>query len=155
MPDRYQGHRLPAIVYAQPFEFGVAGILLLSGVVLGLQPDFVPASVKVLGWPWSVLFRVLMISAGLFMFAGLFRGRNRWSHTAEMSGMVMGATVFGTYAAGLLTTGNPAALLGFFTNLIIAVSCGIKARALFIEAHDRLLLLRSLPLPDHTDDGGS
>lgn len=157
MPHRFAGHRLPGILYAQPLEFGIATILLLSGIAIGLEPRFVPASVRALEWPWVFLFRTLMMLAGLFMFAGLFRGRHRWSFTAEMAGMVMAATVFGTYAAGLLTTGNPAAILGFLTNLTLAAACGIKARALWIEAHARLQLVRELPLPgaDDDSDGGA
>lgn len=152
MPHRFAGHKLPAIVYAQPFELGIGLMLLGVGLVISIDTVFTPSSIAKLEWPWSFLFRGLIIAAGACMLAGLMRGKHRWSFTIEMAGFMMGSTVFAVYAAGLYESGIPAALLSCGSNLVLSAACGIKARALWIEAHNRLDLIRELPLPVTTDD---
>jgi len=59
--------------------------------------------------------------------------------------------VFFTYAAGLAesmaTYGQHRTAMGILTYAIVAVACVIKVRALWIEAHNRLQLIKELPLP--------
>lgn len=150
MPNRYAGHRL-AIVYAQPFEAAIASVLFISGVFMAVDEKFTPASISALSWPWNILFRVLVISAGVLMLCGLLRGKHRWSFGLELTGMLFAAVVFLTYAAGLADSLNAygmRAIMSCLTYLIVAAACLLKSRALWIEAHNRLQLIKELPLPD-------
>lgn len=150
MPHRFTGHRL-ANLYAQPFEAGIALILIVTGALVMFDEKFTPSSISVLAPPWNVLFRLLLLVAGVLMFAGLIRGKHRWSFGLEMVGMSLAAVVFLTYAAGLLegvaTSGQHRSAMGSLTYAIVAAACIIKVRALWIEAHNRLMLIKELPLP--------
>lgn len=154
MPHRFTGHRL-ANLYAQPFEAGIALVLFITGCLVIFDEKFTPASISALAPPWNVLFRLLLVAAGVLMFAGLVRGKHRWSFGLEMIGMCFAAVVFLTYAAGLATSvtsaGQHSAAMGGITYAIIALACVVKVRALWIEAHNRLLLLKELPMPDGED----
>jgi drug/metabolite transporter (DMT)-like permease len=93
----------------------------------------------------------MMLLAGLLMLAGLLRGKHRWSFGLEMTGMILAAVVFATYAAGLglsISTGGARSVMGCATYSIISLACLVKARALWIESHNRLQLIKELPLPD-------
>lgn len=154
MPHRFPGRRL-AVLYAQPFEAAIALVLFSSGVFMAVDEKFTPASISTLEWPWNILFRVLVVSAGILMLAGLLRGKHRWSFGLEMTGMLFAAVVFFTYAAGLADSLNAyglRAIMSCLTYLIVAVACLIKSRALWIEAHNRLQLIKELPLPDTSKD---
>ena len=154
MPHRFTGHRL-ANLYAQPFEAGIALILFVTATLIMFDEKFTPGSISNLSPPWNILFRLLMLAAGALMFAGLVRGKHRWSFGLEMLGMVLAAVVFLTYAAGLAesitTAGQHRASMGSLTYAIVAAACLIKVRALWIEAHNRLQLIKELPLPDRED----
>lgn len=154
MPHRFSGHRL-ANLYAQPFEAGIALVLFVTGGLVMFDEKFTPASISALEPPWNVLFRLLLVLAGSLMFAGLVRGKHRWSFGLEMVGMSLAAVVFLTYAAGLAgsitQSGQHSAAMGSLTYAIIAVSCVLKVRALWIEAQNRLLLIKELPMPDGED----
>lgn len=150
MPQRFVGHRL-ATLYAQPFESGIALVLFVTGVLTAIDEKYTPSSISELEWPWNILFRALLLLAGAFMLAGLLRGKHRWSFGLEMTGMVLAAVVFCTYAAGLaesISGGGHRAILAFLTYAIVALACAVKVRALWIEAHNRLQLIKELPLPD-------
>ncbi|XAZ30683.1 hypothetical protein AAHB34_16180 [Paenarthrobacter ureafaciens] len=150
MPHRFKGHRL-ANLYAQPFEAGVALILFVTGALVMFDEKFTPASISELEPPWNVLFRLLLLVAGALMFAGLVRGKHRWSFGLEMVGMSLAAVVFATYSAGLAesitSAGQHRAAMSSLTYAIVALACVVKVRALWIEAHNRLQLLKELPLP--------
>lgn len=150
MPHRFTGHRL-ANLYAQPFEAGIALILFVTGALVMFDEKFTPASISELSPPWNVLFRLLLLVAGFLMFAGLVRGKHRWSFGLEMVGMSLAAVVFLTYSAGLAesitSAGQHRAAMGSLTYAIVALACAVKVRALWIEAHNRLQLLKELPLP--------
>ena len=153
MPHRFVGHRL-ATVYAQPFESAIALVLLLSGTAMAIDEKYTPSSIAALEWPWNILFRVLVLLAGTLMLAGLLRGKHRWSFGLEMTGMVCAAIVFFTYAGGLaenITQDGHRAIMGCLTYFIVAIACVIKTRALWIEAHNRLQLIKELPLPDNEE----
>lgn len=150
MPHRFVGHRL-ATIYAQPFESAIAMVLFVTGVLTAVDEKFTPGSISALEWPWNILFRVLLLLAGVLMLSGLLRGRHRWSFGLEMTGMVLAAVVFITYAAGLaegLSADGHRAILACLTYAIVALACVVKVRALWIEAHNRLQLIKELPLPD-------
>lgn len=150
MPHRFTGHRL-ANLYAQPFEAAVALILFITGGLVMFDEEFTPSSISALSPPWNVLFRLLLLVAGVLMFAGLFRGKHRWSFGLEMVGMCLAAVVFFTYSAGLFESiangGQRRSAMGSLTYAIVAAACIVKVRALWIEAHNRLLLIKELPLP--------
>lgn len=150
MPHRFTGHRL-ANLYAQPFEAAVALILIITGGLVMFDEKFTPSSISALEPPWNVLFRLLLLVAGVLMFSGLIRGKHRWSFGLEMVGMSLAAVVFFTYAAGLMesiaTSGQHRAAMGGLTYAIVGCACIVKVRALWIEAHNRLLLIKELPLP--------
>ena len=154
MPHRFPGHRL-ASLYAQPFEAGIALVLFVTGLLVMFDEKFTPASISALSPPWNVLFRLLLILAGTLMFAGLVRGKHRWSFGLEMVGMCLAAVVFFTYAAGLAesitTAGQHRAAMGSLTYAIVGLACVVKVRALWIEAHNRLQLIKELPLPGEED----
>jgi hypothetical protein len=150
MPQRFVGHRL-ATIYAQPFESAIALVLFVTGVLTAVDEKYTPGSISALEWPWNILFRVLLLLAGVLMLAGLLRGKHRWSFGLEMTGMVLAAVVFVTYAAGLaesVGSGGHRAILACLTYGIVALACAFKVRALWIEAHNRLQLIKELPLPD-------
>lgn len=150
MPHRFPGHRL-ASLYAQPFEAAIALVLFVTGLMVMLDEKFTPASISALSPPWNILFRLLLLAAGALMFAGLLRGKHRWSFGLEMVGMSLAAVVFATYSAGLAESitsyGQHRALMGSLTYAIVGVACVVKVRALWIEAHNRLQLIKELPLP--------
>lgn len=150
MPHRFTGHRL-ANLYAQPFEAAIALVLFVTASLIMIDEKFTPASISSLSPPWNILFRLMMLAAGVLMFAGLVRGKHRWSFGLEMLGMSLAAAVFLTYSAGLAssmaTYGQHGAAMGSITYGIIAVACVVKVRALWIEAHNRLQLIKELPLP--------
>lgn len=153
MPERFQGRRLPAIMYAQPFEFAVAGILALAGLVMMIDPDTTPNSIDQMVWPWTWVFRGMSVIAGFLITAGLFRGKHRWGFGLEITGFILAGTVFLTYAAGIAETpGNPNALLAGLTNLAVAAACYWKAYTLIIEAKQRLRLIRMMPITSTTGD---
>lgn len=154
MPHRFRGYRL-ASLYAQPFEAGIALILFITGLLVTFDEKFTPASISDLAAPWNVLFRLLLLLAGVLMFAGLVRGKHRWSFGLEMMGMSLAAVVFFTYSAGLAESitayGQHRAAMGSLTYFIVGIACVVKVRALWIEAHNRLQLLKELPLPEERD----
>ncbi|WP_159702500.1 hypothetical protein [Arthrobacter sp. 18067] len=154
MPHRFIGHRL-ASLYAQPLEAGIALVLFVTGALATYDEKFTPASISDLSPPWNILFRLLMLLAGVLMFAGLVRGKHRWSFGLEMLGMVLAAVVFLTYAAGLISSmaesGQHGAAMGSLTYAIIAAACVVKVRALWIESGNRLQLIKELPLPGRED----
>lgn len=154
MPQRFIGHRL-ATLYAQPFESAIACVLLISAGFMLWDSKFTPTSISALEYPWSVLFRGMMLLAGVLMLCGLLRGKHRWSFGLEMTGMILAAVVFVTYAAGLglsISTGGARAVMGCATYGVISLACVIKSRALWIESHNRLQLIKELPLPDRQGD---
>ena len=137
MPHRFTGHRL-ANLYAQPFEAGIALVLFVNAGLMLFDVKFSPSSISALSPPWNILFRLLVLLAGVLMFAGLVRGKHRWSFGLEMVGMVLAAVVFLTYPAALAESianaGQHRASMGSLTYAILAAGCGFKVRALWIEA---------------------
>lgn len=146
MPDRFQGRRLPAIMYAQPFEFAVAGILVLAGGAMMIDPGVTPSSIDQMTWPWTWVFRGMSVTAGALITWGLFRGKHRWGFGLEITGFILAGTVFTTYCAGLAeSSDNPRALLAGITNFLVAAACYWKAYTLIIESRARLVLIRQVP----------
>lgn len=133
-------------LYAAPLEWALVFILVASGVRFAIDPKYLPASIAHLEWPWSLLFHVMVMSAGILIAAGLLRGPHRWSFGLEAVGFTIAAGVFLTYFGGLLEQLGEAegAWFSMLTNLAIGCALIVKVRALQIESKNRLLLIRQL-----------
>jgi hypothetical protein len=143
MPQRYAGRRLPAVLYAFPFDYYVALVLVSAGVLINFHPSLAPASIAALPDVWSLVFRFMCLAAGALVAAGLTKGRHRWSFMTEMAGMVLAAGVFGTYSLGLIVAlaVRPSALLAAIMLVGLSLACLLRAMALSIESSLRLQLL--------------
>jgi hypothetical protein len=143
MPQRYAGRRLPAVLYAFPFDYFVALVLVSAGVLINFYPQLAPGSIQALPWIWSLLFRVMCLAAGVLVTLGLTKGQHRWSFMTEMAGMYLAAGVFGTYSIGLVWSVmfRPSASLAAIFLVGLSVACVIRAMALGIESTLRLQLL--------------
>ena len=141
--QRYEGRRIPASLYAYPFDYLVAVVLIAVGVFINLFPGAAPASIRELPEAWSVLFRVMALAGGILVTIGLTKGQHRWSFMTEMSGMILAAGVFGTYSIGIIATlfTRPGAALGAVLLVGLSVACLLRAAALGIESRLRLQLL--------------
>lgn len=163
MPTRFLGHKL-RYIYAQPFEAGIALILFLSGALMGLDDRFTPRSVSALEFPWSLLFRLMLIVAGTLLIVSVIRTKRRWTAATEVAGFMLGAAAFATYAAGLAEglnlldqdAGYQGQAMGCITYAIMAAVSLVKVRALMLEGKARLRLLRETPIPamgEEADNG--
>lgn len=143
MPQRYAGRILPASLYALPFDYLVALILVAAGVFINVFPLAAPASIRELPEIWSWVFRVMCLSGGLLAGFGLVRGRHRWSHVAEMVGMALASGVFATYSVGLIAAlfVKPGGILGAILLVGLSFACLLRALALNVESQLRLKLL--------------
>jgi hypothetical protein len=143
MPQRYAGRKIPATLYAYPFDHVVALVLVAAGVLINLYPRLAPASILALPDVWSMVFRVMCLAGGVLVAMGLTKGRHRWSFTSEMVGMILAAGVFGTYSIGLIATlaTRPTAMLAAIWLVAWSLACLLRAMALGIESTLRLTLL--------------
>ena len=143
MPHRFEGRRLPAKLYAYPFDHVVAVVLLAVGILTNLFPAATPSSISALDEGWSTAFRLMCLAGGLLVAAGLTKGHHRWSFTSEMTGMILAAGVFGTYSIGLFwgLAARPSASLAFIFLVAWSLACLVRARAISIESTLRLKLL--------------
>lgn len=143
MPQRYAGRKIPAMLYAFPFDYYVALVLVSAGVLINFFPSLAPGSIQDLPWGWSMVFRVMCLAAGILVTVGLTKGRHRWSFMTEMAGMYLAAGVFGTYSIGLLgaITSRPSASLAAIFLVGLSLACFLRAMALGIESTLRLQLL--------------
>lgn len=151
MPHRFVGHRMPWL-YAAPLEWALVLILILSGARFMVDPASQPSSIATMAWPWSLLFHVMVLLSGLLIGLGLLRGKHRWSFGFESVGFMLAAFVFFTYFAGLLAQGNPGAWFPMLTNFAIGLALLVKCRALQIEAKNRLVLIKQLPVRPTTGE---
>lgn len=142
MPHRYEGRRIPAMLYAYPFDHMVAVVLVSAGALINLFPGSTPASIKDLDIVAATVFRLMCLVGGVLISIGLNKGRHRWSFTSEMVGMCLAAGVFGTYSIGLLGNlgAQPGGLLAFILMVALSLACLLRARALNIESNHRLQL---------------
>lgn len=143
MPERYQGRRLPATLYAYPFDYLVALVLVAAGVFINIYPQAAPASIRALPEIWSMVFRVMCLAGGVLVTVGLTKGKHRWSFMTEMAGMILAAGVFGTYSIGLIAALfiRPGGVLGVILLVGWSLACLLRAMALGIESRLRLQLL--------------
>jgi hypothetical protein len=143
MPQRYEGRKIPAMLYAYPFDHVVALTLISAGVLINIFPGAAPASIQALPEAWSLVFRVMALAGGILVTVGLTKGRHRWSFTSEMAGMILAAGVFGTYSLGLIARlpANPGGALGVVLLVGLSLACLLRAMALSIESRLRLQLL--------------
>lgn len=143
MPQRYEGRRIPATLYAYPFDYLVALVLIAAGVLINIYPRVAPSSIQILPEAWSLVFRLMCLGGGLLVALGLTKGRHRWSFMTEMAGMILAAGVFGTYSIGLIVTlaARPGALLTVVLLVGLSLACLLRAMALRIESRLRLQLL--------------
>jgi hypothetical protein len=144
MPERYAGRRIPATLYAYPFDHVVALVLVSAGVLINIFPGLAPRSIADLPEWASILFRAMCLTAGIMVAMGLTKGRHRWSFMSEMVGMSLAAGVFGTYSVGLIGTlmSRPGAILTVIWLLAMSLACLLRAMALGIESRLRLQLLQ-------------
>lgn len=143
MPHRFEGRKLPAKLYAYPFDHVVAVVLVAVGVVTFMFPRTMPGSISnLVDWA-SIVFRLMALAGGILVSIGLTKGEHRWSFTSEMVGMVLAAGVFGTYSIGLLggLTQRPSGMLAFIFMTAWSLACLMRARAISIESTLRLKLL--------------
>lgn len=152
MPHRFVGHRAPFLL-AAPLEWALSMVLILSGLRFMVQPDSRPSSIAAMEWPWSLLFHVMVLLAGVLIAIGLVQGKHRWSHGAESVGFFLAAVVYLTYFVGLLGQSYPGSTFSMLTNLAIAGAVLLKCRALQIEARNRLKLIQQLPVPNTRGTG--
>lgn len=143
MPQRYAGRRIPATLYAYPFDYFVALVLVSAGILINFYPKLAPTSIQILPDVWSLVFRVMALVGGILVTVGLTRGRHRWSFMAEMAGMWLASGVFGTYSIGLIAAlaVRPSAALAVVLTAGLALACTLRALALGIESTLRLQLL--------------
>lgn len=143
MPQRYVGRRIPATLYAYPFDYVVALTLIAAGVFINIYPVAAPTSIRALPEVWSLVFRVMALAGGVLVGVGLIQGKHRWSFTAEMVGMILAAGVFGTYSIGLIAAlvHRPGGVLGVVLLVGLSLACLLRAMALGIESKLRLQLL--------------
>ena len=143
MPQRYAGRILPAVLYAFPFDYFVAVVLVSAGILINFFPQLAPSSIAALPWIWSLVFRLMCLAAGVLVTLGLTKGRHRWSFMSEMAGMYLAAGVFGTYSLGLVLAlfARPSALLAAIFLVGLSLACLLRAMALGIESTLRLQLL--------------
>ena len=143
MPQRFAGRRLPAVLYAFPFDYFVAVVLVSAGVLINFFPQLAPASIAALPSVWSWVFRLMCLAAGVLVTMGLTKGRHRWSFMTEMAGMYLAAGVFGTYSIGLVVSlfVRPSASLAAIFLVGLSLACLLRALALGIESTLRLELL--------------
>lgn len=144
MPHRFPDRRL-APLYAQPFEVGLACILIVTGWWMAVEPSATPGSIADLRWPWTILFQGVMVAGGILVILGALPQR-RWSRALEQVGMICMGTVFSTYAVGLYQDGNPSATLAMITYAVVAVCSFLKAWTLWLEAKIKLRELKRLPM---------
>lgn len=143
MPQRYEGRRIPATLYAYPFDYVVALVLVSAGLFINLYPQAAPVSIRALPEVWSLVFRVMALAGGVLVTLGLTKGKHRWSFMTEMAGMILAAGVFGTYSIGLIAAlaVRPGGVLGVILLVGLSLACLLRAMALSIESRLRLQLL--------------
>lgn len=144
MPHRYTGHRLPATLYAYPFDYLVTVVLIAAGVVINLAPSAAPASIRDLPEAWSVIFRIMCLLGGVLVALGLGKDRHKWSFVTEITGMCLAAGVFGAYSVSLVfgIPERPGGALGAVLLVGLSLVCLIRALALGIESDYRLQMLQ-------------
>lgn len=149
MPARYQGRRLPAVLYAYPFDFVVALTCIITAIRILFEPAAMPSSIQDLPEILGLCYRVMLLVAGLLILGGLLRWSHRWASSMEQSGMWLSCTAFAAYGATAMLSGStPRATLVVILLLSVSIGCGVRARALAIDASAQLQALREAPRKD-------
>lgn len=149
MPYRYLGGRLPPFFHANLFDYFIGAVCTAYGLAALVDGSLVPASIDLLPDTYTNAYRVVTLGAGILIFAGLTRGRHRWSFGLEILGMILAATIFGTYAVGLITaSGNTNLGRSFLAATIFSLctlACLLRASGLNLESRNRLRRLQNVP----------
>lgn len=155
MPHRFEGHLLPAPFLANSWDYIVGVVCLLSGLGIAANGRAAPNSIQSLpGWLAATYMVVLILAGGLILTGATRRYRTTWGSGLEEAGLWFAGTGFVAYAAALIlypeTRANSFQLI--LINVFVALGCGIRAKALSIEADYALRMLKNTPRPE--DQGG-
>lgn len=147
MPHRYEGHRLPSVLYANIFDYVVGVVCILAGVRVALEPSALPASILDLDDILTVSYRVILLLSGVFILYGLAsKYKSSWGSSFERSGMWLAGTAFLIYGAALLAAGaKSGAFLIIAILLCVALGCWVRAMGLAIESRWILNTLKDAP----------
>lgn len=140
MPQRFEGRRLPAVLYAFPAEAMIAAAMIPAGILLIFPPYPINASTGDMTWVMiSLLGGAFGIASGLITLIGLCNWRKHWQSGVEQLGLWL---TFGTtflYAAEIFILLPPqAAAPGCLGLIFIGISCILRARAIRIVTEQRL-----------------
>ena len=139
MPHRYQGHRIPAVLYANTFDYVVGFVCIIAGLRIVFEPSAAPVSIDNLPDLLNVAYRGILIIGGILILVGLTkRYTTRWGTSFERSGMWFAGTAFITYATAAITSPETrqSSFIAILIILAFAVGCGIRALGLGIEARN-------------------
>lgn len=132
------------------FDFVVCAVCILTGVRMLLDGAAAPLSIQALPAVLTMLFKGVLILAGVFILAGLTcHSSVRWGSAAERAGMWLAGTGYMTYAAALIASGaNANATLITLTILAVGLGCGVRARGIGFESKALLQALQETPRGD-------
>lgn len=139
MPQRYQGHTLPAFLYAYPGEAAAAAGMIAAGVVLAAPPYQLVNAVGDDLWWLGIVFGIVHIIAASLTLTGLAGWKRSWHTGVEQVGLWLTSGVMAVDLILLIAAQNPAAWT-YPGIMIVAVALGsiIRARAIRIDLTRRL-----------------
>lgn len=145
MPQRFEGRRLPAVLYAFPAETMIAAAMIPAGLLLLIPPYPINANTGDMTWiAISILGGVFGITSGLITLIGLCNWRKHWQSGIEQLGLwlTFGTTTLYAGEIFILLPPNTAAP-GCIGLIFIGISCILRARAIRITAEQRLEKLKA------------
>lgn len=143
--DRYQGHKLPVLVYRHPFQIGIGVALAVIGMRTLWLPESRPASIDTLPTWLSFGYAAALLVGGAAMVVGLVIAcRTTWGLFLEQIGLWLGAFAFGSYGLGLFAVGgyNPRTTMTVVTLAALAAALIVRSRAAMLDSRYTLLGIR-------------